>query len=1517
MPEAINQDLIVTGSSPSDVSLDHSLEESAGESESSALNNTEDDDNDDDEDNAGVDNDGQVPVTSSDAEDDSADPCSSVVSPVTASENPDSRLLQSQSHGSNPLPHPPPTTTSPSPPPSTLSSMTVPGGQLDPQGKGQAVEVKDVDKESADASGSVPRSTPRADRGKQSPETMTSVVLPAPSLSRPVFVSSEQDGLRRAASVPQNHEGASDRGSIYEKMAAQALAAARLSSMVAERADDQPLDLSRKSHRGGSVSSPGPPTAGSKEGGEPQSLRNGVSSLESLQKRFGGDVLLRSPHHAGGGNVLLQSTILPSTPILRPPTLSANGLAHLNIYVAAAAAAAAVASGSYPHHNHPQPHHRHNQHSLPAKSRPGKGEHASKTTTSSPDSATTTKMQDKPLEDSEPPARKNEASKSSGKSGGESGRESGGESGRESGESKHTTQRCSCQKTFGTLYALSAHLQETGHTPGSNRHASLMDYPKLVRGQDMWLNQESEQTRRILRCMQCGESFKSLPMLTVHMMRTQHYSKIVSAADHGRRSHKCSAYCDRDTDRECIFKCKVRVVEGIFKCRVRVVEGIFKCKVRVVEGIFKCKVYNAVSYASGVSVTMICPMPQVCQETFTDMEGLANHMVMSGHHKKPVLRAKPCPHLAPPHHHHHRKHPLPPDSSQDAWTSLLEYKRKCLREGEGDKLRVPADKDTGSASSDGTVACDSCGRRVERPAFLQHVQSCQKRLLEALKVDLSEGQTLVKATAEARDCSDMLGEWPGVVEQPLPSTGGRRLVRRLNSLSSASPGGDSDSGDSAEKGTRSQQGEDPCSASPGKPAVQTGGDEPDCEELGAESTGVDATPPTKSPETQSSACEDSPQPDVVKMESVVEDCDGGEVIPTPPCEEGEGTDGRSSPAETEDAAEMEEGETARSRNDCAEDVSSPVTEAVNSPDPCPNLHSPQSPHSELDRWAGSRPPSTSLSPPSDALPSSPLHHTASAGESAGPKQSLKRPPPAAEGDDDPHQPDHKKVKVEDSLHEGPNRVSVEVLKKIKQEPRDDDDFKKSDNDDFKKSNDDDGFSRRDNNSIKKSPQATREVTPSEEKRPKSQSSRGDNKLDIIDPNGQAVLEEGGNSALRAMESFIQRSFSSRFDSRRKSLATDLASGHRGLALGGTGAVSASSPSSSSTSVNGLSVFSNLSSVQPLSAKYLDSETASPSLEKSALSSLRARSAELLEKSKLVGREFPGPSSAGMSRLSNKNGDKTSRQRAATPTVTKQTSRMKDDAAQERGAKKSQIQASDSKAKEVSVVSKYLNVEEEEGESKRDEGVLDKSKKSGKTSSALDSLSSFVYGQSLTSEHPLDSLQKLLTKSSMPRMMAAPSALHPLPPLHTYPPYLRERMMERLCVTPPPERPTAESPLNLSLKRGGGSDDEGRHCHQSDSPSTSRDDDDEAAGSLGLWGPDGELLEYKCVACSRSFASKGSYRYHLSRCHLSTVKKYGIKEAFSMSPYVYLPLDHTASFTKYYRLAQDLARNGKLAKNQEH
>lgn len=51
---------------------------------------------------------------------------------------------------------------------------------------------------------------------------------------------------------------------------------------------------------------------------------------------------------------------------------------------------------------------------------------------------------------------------------------------------------------------------------------------KLVRGQDVWIGRADQQTRDILKCMGCGQSFRSLELLTKHMQETQHYKKVIS-----------------------------------------------------------------------------------------------------------------------------------------------------------------------------------------------------------------------------------------------------------------------------------------------------------------------------------------------------------------------------------------------------------------------------------------------------------------------------------------------------------------------------------------------------------------------------------------------------------------------------------------------------------------------------------------------------------------------------------------------------------------------------------------------------------------------------------------------------------------------------------------------------------------------------------------------------------------------------------------------------------------------------
>ncbi len=97
--------------------------------------------------------------------------------------------------------------------------------------------------------------------------------------------------------------------------------------------------------------------------------------------------------------------------------------------------------------------------------------------------------------------------------------------------SRETAFLCSCGQDFDSLYVFTLHMKDTGHKPRSSQPER--DIPKLVRGQDMWINSETEQTREILRCMRCNQSFRSLPELTMHMMKTSHYSEIVYS-DAGR-----------------------------------------------------------------------------------------------------------------------------------------------------------------------------------------------------------------------------------------------------------------------------------------------------------------------------------------------------------------------------------------------------------------------------------------------------------------------------------------------------------------------------------------------------------------------------------------------------------------------------------------------------------------------------------------------------------------------------------------------------------------------------------------------------------------------------------------------------------------------------------------------------------------------------------------------------------------------------------------------------------------------
>lgn len=102
-----------------------------------------------------------------------------------------------------------------------------------------------------------------------------------------------------------------------------------------------------------------------------------------------------------------------------------------------------------------------------------------------------------------------------------------------------------CREVFTNVASLSNHVKEAKHgekdtisnpikkpadrpSSKSDSNQSKSSTPrKLVRGQDVWLGKGEEQTRQILKCMWCGQSFRSLADLTTHMSETKHYTKVI------------------------------------------------------------------------------------------------------------------------------------------------------------------------------------------------------------------------------------------------------------------------------------------------------------------------------------------------------------------------------------------------------------------------------------------------------------------------------------------------------------------------------------------------------------------------------------------------------------------------------------------------------------------------------------------------------------------------------------------------------------------------------------------------------------------------------------------------------------------------------------------------------------------------------------------------------------------------------------------------------------------------------
>ncbi|KAH8298349.1 hypothetical protein KR018_006565, partial [Drosophila ironensis] len=129
---------------------------------------------------------------------------------------------------------------------------------------------------------------------------------------------------------------------------------------------------------------------------------------------------------------------------------------------------------------------------------------------------------------------------------------------------------------------------------------------KLVRGQNVWLGKGVEQAMQILKCMRCGESFRSLGEMTKHMQETQHYTNILSQEQSiSIKSANANANADAKESQNSLSSEESRTLSAVLTCKV-------------------------------------------CDKAFSSLGDLSNHMAKNNHYAEPLLqsagaRKRPAP----------------------------------------------------------------------------------------------------------------------------------------------------------------------------------------------------------------------------------------------------------------------------------------------------------------------------------------------------------------------------------------------------------------------------------------------------------------------------------------------------------------------------------------------------------------------------------------------------------------------------------------------------------------------------------------------------------------------------------------------------------------------------------------------------------------------------------------------------------------------------------------------------------
>ncbi|XP_017011787.2 protein tiptop [Drosophila takahashii] len=289
-----------------------------------------------------------------------------------------------------------------------------------------------------------------------------------------------------------------------------------------------------------------------------------------------------------------------------------------------------------------------------------------------------------------------------------------------------------CKQSFSTLASLTTHMKETQHcgvqipspssappappparlpTSTSNSACSssssstssssnsskselnmlikeTMPLPrKLVRGQDVWLGKGAEQTRQILKCMWCGQSFRSLAEMTSHMQETQHYTNIIS-------QEQIISWKSGD-ERERPSNGGAPPTSAAHPPPPPPAAG---------------------GTAPSVSAVLTC---KVCDQAFGTLKELSTHMAQQSHYKESPSASPPA---APggagnskrgrQNRNEKRKKSLPV-------RKLLELERSGSNSSLDSALKPL--RDFAAATK---ITCEKCGSKIETALFVEHIRKC-------------------------------------------------------------------------------------------------------------------------------------------------------------------------------------------------------------------------------------------------------------------------------------------------------------------------------------------------------------------------------------------------------------------------------------------------------------------------------------------------------------------------------------------------------------------------------------------------------------------------------------------------------------------------------------------------------------------------------------------------------------------------------------------------------------------------